>query len=392
MSQGVLSIGAVVIVLALSSFLNPNEFGGTRYLIAVFAILSFFSLPGVGSVVINHLPLLNRRGLWHGIVAQIRWGLGATVGALLIAVYYLGFTVDNNDLAFGFLVGGVLAPVANLYLMPGTVLAGLKRFKAKMLVDGLIIALTAGGAAYGASATQTITGTILCYYATQLLLTAVALLLVIRLLPAHAAERSHRSTTDVRYGKQLTFFQVPFTLLPSLEKAFVFILLGPTALAVFAIAVIPAEHMKNAVRNLLQFYMLPHLKERGAGTWVFDVKKWFTLSTGLSVVATAALLLAVFFLMPILFPHYESAHALAVILSFTVLLLPFQVFTVSWVAAQRVGTLFTYAFSVVLINVLTFVFLLPLLGLQGAIVAKIVFEILAASVAVVLHFGRNGFS
>ena len=258
LNQTILSIGAVAIIILLSNVLEAQEFGKARFLTAVLTIFAFFSLPGIGPVVLQQMPLYSRDGFTRALSAQLKWGIGAAAGAALFAVVY--YFQGDDDLAFAFAISGILTPVANLYLMPGTALAGLKRFREKTFYDGAIIVTIVLGATYGALSTGTVAGTMLWYFGAQSIATLTALYFVTRHLTT-ATPMVIDTEADTRYGKQLTLFQIPFTLLPALEKVLVFFLLGPIPLAIYVIAMLPIEHIRNAYRNMLQFFVLPQFTE-----------------------------------------------------------------------------------------------------------------------------------
>ncbi|TAL57540.1 MAG: hypothetical protein EPN84_13620, partial [Legionella sp.] len=161
-NQLILSAGAAAIVISISYFLPESDFGSIRFLSSILAVLAFFSLPGINTLMVRDVNLIGRKGVIQAIWAQVRWGLIASITGVAIGSYYL-FSGDS-DLGYAFITGGLLAPVANLYLLPGHLLAGLKKFRQKTVVDGVIIVATLLGATAGAFSTGTITGTILFYF------------------------------------------------------------------------------------------------------------------------------------------------------------------------------------------------------------------------------------
>lgn len=380
-NQIILSIGALAIVVILSFFLDPETFGGIRFLASILAVFAFFSLPGIGPLIMQDTVTLSRQRFVHTLVTQAYWGLGSTIGGIILFVIFM--FRGNNDLAYAFIIGSILSPVANLYLMPGLVLAGLKRFKAKTIVDLIIMLCILSGAAFGAWLTKSIAGTIFFYFGIQSLITLISLVIVMRKLPVHdthAAAQDQQS--NIQYGKQLTLFQIPFTFLPSLEKVIIYLILGPAALAVFVIATIPTEHARNALRNVFQFYMLPHMeKEHG----FYHFKKWFFISAGMTLVSMAALVVFILFFLPILFPYYQHVSYLGLLLIFALIPLPMQVFTLSWISLRRTQALLTYSSAFVVVNAVLFFSGSLLFGLKGAIVAKIVVEFLGIILILILH-------
>lgn len=385
LNQIIVSAGAVAIIFVLSNALHAHAFGETRFLSAVLAIFAFFSLPGIGPVMLQRMPVYTRESFRFALKTQLRWGTGATIGAFLFAAAY--YVRGSEDLARAFVISGALAPIANLYLMPGTVYAGLQRFREKTLFDGFIVGSAVLGASYGAMYVGTVAGTMFWYFGAQALATVLALRFVMqRLSDAH--DRTANAAADTRYGKQLTIFQVPFALLPALEKVLVYFLLGPAALALYVVALLPVEHMRGAYRNLLQFFSIPHLRqgEDRAGAFRYLAKIAVLLGAG-SIIAVAFFAFA---LLPVLFPAYAEAQRLTLASLVVLVALPAELYVLSLLIDRRIDYLFSYALITIVIDMLAFVFLTSLFGLSGAVAAKVAASFATSAVAYSLHrFNRR---
>lgn len=379
LNQAVLSLGAVAVIVVLSNLLSVEVFGKTRFLASVLAIAAFFSLPGLGPVFLQRMSLYSRAGFKQALLTQLRWGLGAGFIALFFSIIF--YLRHDNDLAAAFLFSGLLSPLANLYLMPGLALAGLKLYKEKFWCDTVAIGAIVIGATLGASMTGTVAGTMLWYFGFQATTTIVLLWLVMRRLPA-VAPSPESPDLDARYAKQLTIYQIPFTLLPALEKALVFLLLGPAALALYAIITLPLEHARGAFRNLLQFSALPHFAEVNENNVEF--RRWLYLSGIMSLAIVAGVCLFAYAILPVLFGGYLEARPLIYLGSAAALFLPAQVYVLRFIAARAVSRLFSYAVVSFVSDVLFLVLLATLFGLLGAVVAKVLTSFLSAVIVLVL--------
>jgi O-antigen/teichoic acid export membrane protein len=379
-NQAILSLGAVAIITILSNVLSADTFGKTRFLVALFSILAFFSLPGIGPVVLQNIPLYSRTGLTRTFTTQLVWGIGATLGAwLCTAVFYIK---GDFDLAQAFLISGILTPIANLYLMPGTALAGLKQYRRKALYDGCIILLTVLGTYYAALTTNTVTGTMAGYYGSQAIATIIAFLLLSSRIQNTAAQES-LSTHDAIYGKQLTLFQFPLTFLPSLEKILVFILLGPAVLALYSIAFLPIEHIRHAYRTLLEFMVLPHMSKKQETHR--HMQEWLLTAFFLSLGGTILVSLTSLYILPFLFPAYVEVGTLMLLSAIIPFTFPAYIYILKLISLRRIDRLYAYTLITVCIDIATFAVLTSAFGLQGALTAKVLNAILASVVAVILY-------
>lgn len=384
LNQVFLSTSAVLIVVVLAHFTSQETFGEIRYLIAILTILSFWSLPGISLVLNQEASSLTRRELSSLIFTQFHWGLFALCGALIFA----GFHTYRGDTALGeaFVVGAILTPIANLYLVPGLVLAGLKKFGLKVLCDTTIILTTLGGALLGVHLFTEPSLIMLSYFGAQSIATLAALSLTALLLP-HKIKKRDRTLllTHAEDGRTLTYLQIPFSLIPAIEKALVFLILGPVSLALFVIASLPVEHFKSAFRNLMQFYMLPHADEHDPSRLIH----WFLIGALLLALGVAVLIVFILYGMPHLFENFVHAKHLALLLVLGALPLPIHVITILWIQRRTTINLVSYAGLAVLTNIL-FVGCGALIGsLPGAVVGKIVHELFVAMGLVAIDKSRR---
>ena len=380
LNQAVLSLGAVAVVVVLSNLLSTEVFGKTRFLASVLAIAAFFSLPGLGPVILSRMSTYSQDEFKHSLLTQLRWGAGASIGAFFFGIIF--YLQHDYDLAWGFFLSGMLAPLANLYLIPGLALAGLKRFKEKFWYDTVVLGAIIAGATFGAWHVGTVAGTMIWYFSFQSIATLILLWLVMRRLPKEVSG-SEVSGLDTVYGKQLTLFQLPFTLLPALEKALVFFLLGPIALAVYVVITLPIEHARGAFRSFLQFSALPHLTRDDERSQ--QLRNWFYISILVSVGIVLAVCLFAYALLPILFSDYLEAQPLIYLSSLAALFLPAQVYVLGFIAKRSVNRLFSYATASFVSDVLFLVFLTTLFGLLGAVLAKVLTSLMSSIIVLVLN-------
>lgn len=383
-SQVILSVGAFSAVVILSRFLDRNIFGEIRYIAAVLAILSLFSLPGANSVILRDTSLIGRKRVIEILKNQFKWSLIATSGALFFSLFY--FIRENASLGYGFLIGGIFAPLANQYQMPGHIFAGLRRFRSKAFIDGMIMFAITLGATLGTLLTHSVPGTLFFYFSAQSIATSVLLLYSIKSVPKENAGNDSVAL-DMTHSGQLTIFQAPFTLLPALEKVLVFLFLGPSFLAVFTIAVLPIEHMRAAFRNLLQFLVLPNFGN--GGKTPASLKKWIVIASILTVGGIIILLAFIKIILPIFFPQYLEVVPLSLVLVLALIPVPIQILILDLIASRKIRDLLLYAGSLTIVNVVTFLIFIPLFGLMGAVVAKVVTEFVTATLLGVFYKNSN---
>lgn len=380
MSQVILSIGAFGVVVVLSRFLGKEAFGEIRYIVAILAILSLFSLPGANSIILQSTASMGKRRLLEIVKTQFMWSLIASFGALCFSLFY--FLRDNNSLGYGFLIGGIFAPLVNQYQTPGHIFAGLRNFKNKTLVDGAIIFGIISGAILGIFLTHSVPGVLFFYFLTQSIVTSIFLVYAFKYIPKENTDNGTLSL-DIMHSKQLTIFHATFTLLPALEKVFIFLLLGSSSLAIFTIAVLPIDHMRSVFRSFLQFSVLPHF---GSGDrYNISIKKWVITASILTFGGVIVLLVFIKFILPIFFPQYLGTIPLSLVLLLALIPIPIQILALSLIASRKIKDLLLYSGSLTMVSIATFLAFMPTFGLMGAMVAKVVTEFLTAILLVIFY-------
>ncbi len=381
-NQILLSIGSAGIVVLLARFNSPERFGEIRYLIALFAILSFWSLPGISQVLSHSASTITQKGYWAMIRSQYAWGAGSILGSVLVACYH--YSIGQYELGLACVIGGLITPLSNLYLVPGLVLAGIKAFKIKIVVDVGIVLSALVGATFGGILFNSASGIIILYLGSQAATTLLALMYVAQKLPKTHTTHIHqhrKAYADSLFGRQLTLIQFPLALLPAIEKILVFIVLGPLALATYVIATLPIEHFKTAYKNLLQFYILPHIQQDEQQR---PFETWLVVASILGICGGITLLFFVEYIMPQLFATFTQVAPFARILLLSIIAYPTLVCTIYWVAIRNMRALQTYSQIATIAHILIMISLAVPFGLTGVIWAKIINELSSGIIIVAI--------
>ena len=116
-----------------------------------------------------------------------------------------------------------------------------------------------------------------------------------------------------------------------------------------------------------------------------SLKKWLGTASLLTTGGIIALLIFIKFVLPIFFPQYIEVISLSFVLILAIIPIPLQVLTLALIASRKIKDLFLYAGSLTMVNVVTFLALIPLFGLMGAIVAKVITEFSTAILLGIFH-------
>src|ERR1700690_945950 len=125
-SQVTALAGSLVLAIMGSHYVPKTSYGQYKYILSIIALLSSFSLNGIGGAVLQSAAQGFDNALQKGFWANVRWSFVIFIGALVMALYY--FFAGNATLAAEILIGGSLSPLLASASLFSPFLAGKKDF------------------------------------------------------------------------------------------------------------------------------------------------------------------------------------------------------------------------------------------------------------------------
>ena len=108
LTQAGIVVTSLMVAVIFANILTETQYGYYRYIVELAAILTFFSLTGMGQTVLQ----ATAKGYLSFFKQSIQWtlfyGFGITITASLCAAYY--FYKDNEFLAIGCLLIAAFQP------------------------------------------------------------------------------------------------------------------------------------------------------------------------------------------------------------------------------------------------------------------------------------------
>lgn len=363
--EAVGALTGLLLSIAFAYFLPKEVYGTYRFLIALFWILTAFTMTGLPSAV-SRAVAQGRDGAFRSSFAfSVRWALPLSVIALGTSAYY--FLQGNADLGFGLLIITGLGPLMQAGYLWSAYFAGKKEFKSLALFGSLfalVPALTLLATMYWVKNPLVL----LFGYLASTVLTGllIALFILIRRHPNNVPDPEYQNL-----GWHFSAMNLLSTIAQQVDKIVVFHYLGAVELAVYALATALPEQVKN-VFGSVSTLALPKFITRPFA----EIEKtfWYRMwgFTGLLTVVAIAYALIAPFAFDTFFPAYHEAIVYSQI--FALSLIPIgNTLSITLLQAHKAKREL-YIFNILspVFQIGALILLTSLYGIMGTVIARIV--------------------
>lgn len=232
--------------ILVAHYLPKEVYGQYKYIIAVVAILSSFSLTGIGTAVFQSAARGFDGALFEGFWLNVRWSALIFLGAFALAIYY--FFQGNPTLAFGVLIGGSLSPFLASANLASTFLSAKKDFARSSIYYDIIENLFAVGAlAVTILLTHNPLIIAIVYFVGNTLVTYWLYRRVIRIYKPDPAKTDPEMLT---YGKHLSLMGILNGIAGNIDQILLFHFVGPAQLAIYNFATAIPDQTKGPLKTL----------------------------------------------------------------------------------------------------------------------------------------------
>jgi len=364
--------------LVFANLLSKETYGIYNYVLSISGILAIPTLSGIGTAMTQAVAKGYEGSLIPAVKTKIRWGLLASLSALIVAAYY--YIYGNSTLAIAFLIVAAFLPFLDAFGLYESFLYGRKLFDVASLYFILIQIITIAVLIGTIFITKNIFFILLAYFASWTFSKLIIFQLVLKKFPPNKKPDPEAIT----YGKHLSVVSIIGTIANYLDKLLVFHYLGAAELAVYSLAIGPPEQIKNLLSsfNILAF---PKFTERT----VAEIKKamarkFFQLFLLACFVIGSYILIAPYFY-KIFFPKYLDSVFYSRIFAlsmFNLILFPAGIFLQAKrkIKEQYWTNLLTSLFQIVIMTVF-----IIWQGLLGLIVARILTRFFGSIINLVFY-------
>jgi len=358
---------AFATTIVFANLLSENAFGTYRYLLGIGSVFAVLSLSGMSSSTLQATAKGIPGYVIQGIKIQLRYDSFAYLAGVSTALYY--YTQSDAQLALGILIVTLLLPFHNSLQNIFSYLEGKKDYRLASLFHTLKTAAVTVATLITLFLTHNILVILLIYLGTQVL-TNLCVFLYSR---PTTVTNSNRLIDNkyLSYAKHTSIRNIISTISTKADTLLIFQNLGARELAIFSLANILPEQIKNQFKNLARLlvpkyvaYDKPHIIQK-------NILMRSVQLLCFSLFITAAYILFVPFLYRLFLPNYPEAIFLSQI---TALAFPAMIAIIPMSALQAqhrerelhainsIGSIITLLLSFVLILSS---------GLLGASIAKV---------------------
>lgn len=369
------AISGIVLTVAMANLLDPGVFGTYKYVIAAATILGAFTLTGMHSVITQATANGHDGALLEGVRIKMKWNLLATVVTLAVASYY--FYRGDENLGTLFLILSAFTPLMSTFGLYSSYLTGKEDFKSASLFSSLQSIIQTCILVTTITFTDDPKRIILFHFLGILVANFAFFLLVVwKYRP-----KSHTSENLGNYGLHLSFMNIFGMISGQLDKILAFQLLGPTQLAMYAIATAPIQQLRSPDKTL-GLIALPKLSKRTFPELQETLpRKIFLLIGGFALVSLCYIIVAPY-IFKLFFPKYVSAVTYSQVASLVLIFIPTNFFSRAFTAHKKMRELYIINTVNPMLQILLMVILTPLMGLWGLITASLA----ARTVALIINY------
>ena len=366
-TQLVSVLSSFIVTYLFANNLSAEQFGIYKYILGLGVLLAAFSLTGLATAIVQATSRGYTNFLRETTNISIAYGLYATGISLLAAGYY--FYMGNNILATGCLLIAITHPVVQLFSNVISYQTGLNRFKETAILLGARSIIVSAGSIATLFFTNNILIIIGVFFILQTVVAVGTFLLFYPKLTA--ATPTPDSFKHIAFAKHTSVRNWFTTIASKLDSVVIFQNLGAVELAIYTIAALIPDQTR-AVFDHLQSIVLPkysqHKTLRTIRTYIFLRSGQLLL---ILIIVSIVLISIIPTVITIIFPTFTDAIIYAQLLTLALPTVATLIPVSALNALHREQEL--YAFQIVnsLIQVVLLVTLLFVLGLLGAILAKV---------------------
>lgn len=365
--QLLISALAFISTVFIANILSEQELGVYRYLITIFTLVSTFCLTGLNNAILQTTAKGHEGFYPYAVRKNFLFSIFATVVSLLLSAYY--FLNGNFILGSGCLLTAVLTPFNTSFQFASAFFQGKEQFALSSRLISIRSIVITGSVV----ATAYITADPLAIFAVYLISQTISNATFHRKAMTIVEDKELPETVKNKfsnYAKHLSVQNLIIALGYRLDALLIFTQLGSAQLATYVIATLFPDLIKGLSKNIFPLLMIKHSTIKVVYTKKYIFVKMLMVFLVLTFVALAYILV-IPYLLPILFPKYESAIWFTQLIALSIpalcSLIPYNVLHTN----HDKKALHVVALSASVTTGILALVLIPLYGIIGAVFAKI---------------------
>lgn len=370
----VITLCGIILSYLFSHFWPDDVYGRYSFLMTCIGFLSLVALPGMSQAVTQASSEGNTNFFWTAYRLVIKYSLIGSFLLILGSLYF--FFRENYVLSLATFLSAFIFPLnstGNLYIAH---LNGEKKFdKAtyySTISQFVFLIFTAASLIFSGS----------LVIVSFLSLASVSIMnLIFTLITVKKSKIKMPSADLIRLGKHLSISQLFTISADYFDKLLVALFLGFSSNAIYAFALILPAQMHNVYKIFLTLGLpkISSINQKSLNSKLVGKSMQLELLISLSVVFY---IISAPLIFKYLYPNYQNAVLISQIFALSLLYFPANLFALNLTKLRDNKALYISNITYNISTLLTLVILLPLLGLLGAALSKIISRVAYASVII----------
>lgn len=367
MGQMVSFLANFLLIIAFTNWLSKETFGTYKYVLSLLGILSIPSLSGLNSAILNAAAKNEDGSFLPCFKLKLKWGFWGSLASLIVAGYY--FLQANSILAVCFLIVACFLPFFNSFSLYDSFLTGKKKFASQNkfnIITQVTSLIFLGGTVFF---TKNIFIILLAYFLPLTLL----YILFFYLIKKTINKKDAIVPETISFGKHLSLMGIVGNVSSQLDKVILWHFLGPVPLAIYSVAMMFPDKIKDILK-ILGSLAMPKLVVRPTN----ELKKIIPKRTLQLFALSIPVMILYIFTAPYIFKWFFPQYVNSAIYSqvYALILLSFPRLLAGSILSAKQKTKELYVGTLVLTPVywVLLLTLIPNFGLWGAIASFLVLE------------------
>ncbi len=368
-------IASFILSIAFAQLLPKEIYGQYRYILSISAIIAILSLQGINKSIIQSVARGFENTIWQALKVKLRWGI---IGSLLSVVTAGYFWIQNNsELTISLLIVAIFLPLFKAGELYQSYLDGKKLFGTRINATTITQIISSFLLFGGLLLTQNLIILVLIYFCSYSLLRLFFFIQITRKFKPN----NDNDPRAISYGKHLSLMEIIGTVAGQIDNILLFTFIGAEKLAIYSYAVLTVDYARTPLQ-IIQEIAIPKLTTRP----VEQIRKYLPKKL---IQITFLILIGIimyFFLAPwfynTFYPQYTESIAYSRLFALTLLVFPMSMITLALCAKNKIRELYKINTYVPIVQLIFTIVMVPILGILGAIIARLISQIFYFCVAI----------
>lgn len=368
--QSITSLASFLLAIGLAHFLPKEIYGQYKYIISVAAIITTFTLTGIGSAVVQATARGYYGTLRKAFWINLKWSIFMTMGSLIGSIYYI--YNQNYELGISLIIIAVISPVLKSFELYDAYLGGRKDFKRSSIYNSIEDTISAVSIFTTILLTNNVIIIVGVFFAINMLIKAFFYFKTVKDIP----KDSPIDYESIPYSKHLSFINIWLNISAQLDKILVFHYLGGLELAIYSFSTAIPKQVRSFI-GMLGPMALPKLSERSAEEIKISVPKKFLTSLIILGPIVVIYIISAPYIYKIFFPQYLDSVFYSQVYA-TFLLLLGNLSEIALKAKKAIKEQYIVSISLSIFNTILMLIMIHYYGILGIVLAVVITKYLGA--------------